>query len=181
MVCRRHGAEGLTRPGPEGGWIVYASRIPPRPLGGWRLGNSETCILEAFGWSVRGVFEEARGSLLIKQLFHQGSWIALGLLGGDTPDPTGSADMLSVKSRTAQKITPCRGVLNKTPMESNAPIILQIQTRLCRKAGRTPGPFFFSCILGGARYAAKNALGVECKGEAKTGIQQKIVPKICYF
>ena len=30
-------AMDLARPGPEGGRIVYAPRIPPRPLGGWRL------------------------------------------------------------------------------------------------------------------------------------------------
>ena len=31
-------AEGSARPGPEGGRIVYASRIPPRPLEAWRRG-----------------------------------------------------------------------------------------------------------------------------------------------
>ena len=34
-------AEALARPGPEGGRIVYASRIPPRPLEVWRPGCLE--------------------------------------------------------------------------------------------------------------------------------------------
>ena len=43
MACQRHGERDLTRPGPEGGRIVYASRIPPRPIGGWRPRNSLIC------------------------------------------------------------------------------------------------------------------------------------------
>ena len=35
-------ATGLARPGPEGGRIVYASRIPPRPLEAWRFGVQES-------------------------------------------------------------------------------------------------------------------------------------------
>ena len=39
LVRKGMQAEGLARPGPEGGRIVYASRIPPRPIGCWRLGG----------------------------------------------------------------------------------------------------------------------------------------------
>ena len=39
MAWQRHGEQDLTRPGPEGGRIVYASRISPRPLEAWRLGG----------------------------------------------------------------------------------------------------------------------------------------------
>ena len=41
LVRKGKQAEAFARPGPKGGRIVYASRIPPRPLEAWRLGGFE--------------------------------------------------------------------------------------------------------------------------------------------
>ena len=44
-------AEGPARPGPEGGRIVYASRIPPRPKEAQRLGVFDD-------WRAQGVLAQ---------------------------------------------------------------------------------------------------------------------------